>query len=184
MVARKVRRHAGRVRRPVGRHLDHPRRRSAGGTGVTQALDLIAEETASPTCDEFRRVIIESRVGRDLTDSLMDVADRMENDDFRWLAEAIAINRELGGDLAEVFDNIGRSSGPRSDTEADSSLAAEGRMSAYILIALPVSLFFYIQIVNPDYGGDLLTGPGSSAARHHGHRCSDLLVDRNLGSNY
>ncbi len=131
------------------------------GRAIPQTLDLVAEESPAPTSEEFQRVVIESRVGRDAVASLEDVGLRMKNDDFEWVAEAVAINRELGGDLAEVFDNIAGVVRDRNQVRQQiRGLAAEGRMSAYILIALPVSLFFYIQIVNPDYGGELLRGSG------------------------
>ncbi|MFT7599374.1 MAG: tight adherence protein B [Acidimicrobiales bacterium] len=131
------------------------------GRGLPQALDLIAEESASPTREEFRRVIIESRVGRDVTDSLSDVADRMKNDDFQWVADAVGINRELGGDLAEILDNIGSVVRDRNQLRLQvKALAAEGRISGIVLVALPVGLFFYIQIANPNYGRELLRGGG------------------------
>lgn len=131
------------------------------GRGLPQTLDLVAEETAAPTQEEFQRVIIESRVGRDVSQSLEDVADRMKSDDFRWVAEAIAINRELGGDLSEILDNIASVVRDRNQVRLQvRALAAEGRLSGIVLILLPVSLFFYIQIVTPDYGRELLEGPG------------------------
>lgn len=134
------------------------------GRAVPQTLDLVAEESPAPTSEEFQRVVIESRVGRDAVDSLEDVSRRMDNEDFEWVAEAVAINRELGGDLAEVFENIaGVVRGRNQVRQQIQALAAEGRMSAYILIALPVSLFFYIQIVNPSYGRELLRGSGLAA---------------------
>ncbi len=131
------------------------------GRGLPQCIDLVAQEADSPTSDEFRRVIIESRIGRDITVSLQSVAQRMDNVDFYWFAEAVGINRELGGDLAEVLDNIGSLVRDRTKMKMHvKALAAEGRLSAMVLIILPILLFFYLQIVNPEYGGRLLNGPG------------------------
>ena len=131
------------------------------GRGLPQALELIAEEADSPTRDEFRRVIIESRVGRDITQSLMDVGTRMKNEDFGWLAEAVGINRELGGDLAEVLDNIGSIVRDRNKLKMQvRALSAEGRLSGYILVAIPVLIFGYISAVNPGYSAELLHGTG------------------------
>lgn len=131
------------------------------GRGLPQTLDLVAEESPRPTSEEFQRVIIESRVGRDLSRSLEGVAERMKNDDFNWVAEAIAINRELGGDLSEILDNIAAVVRDRNQIRLQvKALAAEGRISGYVLIGLPISLFFYIQIVNPDYGQELFSGAG------------------------
>ncbi len=107
VVSSKLRRRRDNFAEQLGDTLNIMAGALRAGRGLPQAIDLVAQEADSPTSDEFRRVIIESRIGRDLTDSLQSVADRMDNIDFRWLAEAVGINRELGGDLAEVLDNIG-----------------------------------------------------------------------------
>lgn len=122
------------------------------GRGLPQAIELVAEEAASPTSDEFRRVTIESRVGRDQIASLEAVADRMENEDLRWMAQAIQINRELGGDLTELLDNLAGVIRDRTRVKLQvRSLSAEGRMSAWVVGLLPVAMFIFMQIVNPDY---------------------------------
>ncbi len=132
------------------------------GRGLPQALELVAQEGTSPTSDEFRRVVVESRVGRDPIDSLMGVAERMDNEDMRWITQAIAINRELGGDLVEVLDNVGDTIRDRVRVQRQvRALSAEGRISGWILLALPILMFFYMQAVNPDYAGLLInTTPG------------------------
>jgi tight adherence protein B len=131
------------------------------GRGLTQAIDLVADEAPEPTCTEFQRVLIEIRIGRDLTVALADVADRMQSEDFRWFTEAVAVNRDLGGDLAEVLDNIGGVVRARNQIARQvQALSAEGRMSGWVLLALPVLLFGYMMLVNPDYAGELFQGIG------------------------
>jgi tight adherence protein B len=131
------------------------------GRGLTQAIDLVADEAPEPTCTEFQRVLIEIRIGRDLTVALADVADRMQSEDFRWFTEAVAVNRDLGGDLAEVLDNIGGVVRARNQIARQvQALSAEGRMSGWVLLALPVLLFGYMMLVNPDYAGELFRGIG------------------------
>ena len=77
------------------------------GYGVQQALNAVAEEGDQPTAEEFSRAVIETRIGRDMVDALKGIDERVGNEDFGWVIRAIAINRELGGDLAEILDNVG-----------------------------------------------------------------------------
>jgi tight adherence protein B len=65
----------------------------------------VAQEAAEPAGTEFRRVLLEIRVGRDMTAALRALADRMGNQDFAWVVNAIEINREVGGDLAAVLES-------------------------------------------------------------------------------
>ena len=76
------------------------------GHSLLRAVDSVSHEAASPTSEEFARIVNETRVGRDLNDSLDEVAERMASDDFTWVAQAIAIHREVGGNLAEVLDAV------------------------------------------------------------------------------
>ena len=76
------------------------------GYGMLQALDAVAREAESPTADEFGRVVIETRLGRNPSESLHALAKRMGNEDFEWVVQAIDIHREVGGDLTEVLDTV------------------------------------------------------------------------------
>ena len=71
-------------------------------------MDAVSREAEEPTSVEFGRVINETRVGRPLGECLDDTAARMASQDFTWVAQAIAIHREVGGDLAEVLDTVGQ----------------------------------------------------------------------------
>ncbi len=147
------------------------------GHGLMQAVDTVAEESESPTREEFRRIVIESRLGKSLPDALHAAAARVRNDDFEWVVQAIDIHREIGGDLAEVLDHVAATiRGRNSIRRQVQALSAEGKLSAVILLILPIGLTIVISIVNPSYlreltdstagnvmivGGILLLGIGS-----------------------
>jgi tight adherence protein B len=120
------------------------------GHSVLRAIDAVAQEASEPTATEFSRVINETRLGRDLQESLNDVSLRMKSEDFNWMAQAIEINREVGGDLAEVFDQVGETIRERAQIKGTvKALSAEGKLSAIVLMALPVLLFILIGLANP-----------------------------------
>jgi tight adherence protein B len=126
------------------------------GYGVTQAINTVATEAAEPTAAEFSRVVAEIRLGRDLIESLRSVADRMDNVDFVWVAEAIDIQQGVGGDLAQILDTVGSTIRDRNRIRRQvHALSAEGRMSAAILIGLPFAIAGLITITNPDYLSEL-----------------------------
>lgn len=130
------------------------------GHSVLRAVDAVAKESPEPTASEFARIVNETRLGRDLEDSLQDVSLRMGSEDFSWVAQAIEINREVGGDLAEVLDQVGDTIRERAQIKGTiKALAAEGKLSAIILMALPVVLFLMISMANPAYAGRLTGDP-------------------------
>lgn len=130
------------------------------GHSILRAIDAAASESDSPMAEELRRVITETSLGKDLMDSLMDTAKRMESDDFTWIAQAIQINREVGGDLAEVLDQVNATIRERAEIKGQiKALSAEGKFSAYILMALPIGIVFVLSIVSPTYIGLLFTEP-------------------------
>jgi tight adherence protein B len=131
------------------------------GYGLIQALDTVARESESPTAEEFRRLVTETRLGRDLSDSLQSLADRVGNEDFDWVTQAIGIHREVGGDLAEVLDKTGETIRDRNRVRRQvRALSAEGRLSAIILFVLPFVVAAFVGLTNPDYLGDLVVRPG------------------------
>ena len=105
------------------------------GHSLLRAVDSVSHEAASPTAEEFARIVNETRVGRDLNDSLDEVAERMGSDDFTWVAQAIAIHREVGGNLAEVLDAVGHTIRERNAIRRQvKALSAEGKLSAIVLM--------------------------------------------------
>jgi tight adherence protein B len=122
------------------------------GHSLLRALDSVSHEAASPTAEEFARIVNETRVGRDLNDALDEVAERMGSDDFTWAAQAIAIHREVGGNLAEVLDAVGHTIRERGAIRRQvKALSAEGKLSAIVLMALPFGIIGFISMTNPGY---------------------------------
>ncbi|MBT8159203.1 MULTISPECIES: type II secretion system F family protein [Arthrobacter] len=130
------------------------------GHSILRAIDAAAAESAVPTSEEMRRVITETSLGRDLQNSLNDTAERMRSEDFVWIAQAIQINREVGGNLAEVLDQVNETIRERSEIKGHiKSLAAEGKFSGYILMALPFGIVTMLMVVNPGYMEPMFTHP-------------------------
>jgi tight adherence protein B len=102
--------------------------------------------------EEFSRIVNETRVGRDLSDALDEVAARMASDDFTWVAQAISIHREVGGNLAEVLDAVGHTIRERNAIRRQvKALSAEGKLSAVVLMALPFGIIGFVSMSNPGY---------------------------------
>jgi tight adherence protein B len=128
------------------------------GHSLLRSIDAVATEADSPTSEEFARIVAENRLGRDLKESLVDAAYRLKCEDFEWTSQAIEIHREVGGDLAEVLDHVAETIRERAQIKGQvRALSAEGKLSAYILLALPVGMFLFLQIASPGYIGVLFT---------------------------
>ncbi len=122
------------------------------GHSLMQALAAVASEAEEPTSEEFTRLINETRVGRPLGVALVDAADRMKSEDFVWVTQAVAINREVGGNLAEVLDGVSHTIRERNAIRRQvKALAAEGKLSAIVLMALPFGVSGFLMISNPSY---------------------------------
>jgi tight adherence protein B len=122
------------------------------GHSLLRAVDAVSTEAASPTAEEFARIVNETRVGRDLGDALDEVAERMASDDFRWVAQAIGIHREVGGNLAEVLDTVGHTIRERNAIRRQvKALSAEGKLSAVVLMSLPFGIVGFLSVTNPAY---------------------------------
>lgn len=122
------------------------------GFSLLQSLDAVAKDAAQPSAKEFARALAETRIGADLNDSLDHLADRMESTNLRWTNMAINIQRQVGGNLGETLRSTAAT---LRDREALSrhvkALSAEGKLSAYILIALPIGVFFFMFVGNRAY---------------------------------
>lgn len=122
------------------------------GHSVLRSVEAAALEADAPTSEEFSRIVNETRIGKDARQVFEDVADRMDSEDFRWIAQAIQINREVGGDLAEVLEQVAGTIRERSEIKGQiRSLSAEGKMSAYVLMAMPVGVAVILAFINPGY---------------------------------
>jgi tight adherence protein B len=130
------------------------------GLSIAQGMDTIVREGAEPVAGEFRRALVETRLGVQIEDALDTVADRMTSADFKWTVMAIRIQREVGGNLAELLLNVAATLREREYLRRQvKSLSAEGRFSAYILLALPPGILIYMSMVNRAYLHPLVATP-------------------------
>jgi Flp pilus assembly protein TadB len=122
------------------------------GFSLPQAVDAVVREDSQPAAGELSRALAEVRVGADLADALNRVADRMESADLRLTVMAVRIQREVGGNLAEVLHNSVATMRERAFLRRQvRALSAEGRMSAYILLALPFLVGAWFFYMDPKY---------------------------------
>jgi Flp pilus assembly protein TadB len=130
------------------------------GFSLAQALDAVVREDTQPAAGEFSRALAETRIGGELEDSLDRVADRMDSTDLRWSVMAIRIQRSVGGNLVEVLRNTVDMMRERASLRRHvQALSAEGRLSAYILIALPLLVGGWLFFSRGGYMRPLYTTP-------------------------
>jgi tight adherence protein B len=122
------------------------------GLSLPQAVDSVVREGSEPMAGELRRALIEQRLGVDITDALEGVGQRMDSEDFNWIVMAIRIQREVGGNLAEILHTVADTLREREYLRRQvKALSAEGRLSGYILTGLPPLIGLYMMFVNPEY---------------------------------
>ena len=132
----------------------------ATGFSLPQAIDAIVRDAAEPSAKEFSRALAETRIGAELEDSLDRLSHRLDSVNLRWTTMAVRIQRQVGGNLAETLRTTATTLRERESLKREvSALSAEGRLSAYILIALPVGLFLFMLKANRDYVSLLWTTP-------------------------
>ncbi len=128
------------------------------GYSLLQATEAVSSEAPNPTAREFGRAIAEARLGRTVTGSLEGVVERTQSKDFEWAVMAIEIQREVGGNLAEVLQTVADTMRARNRLKGEiKALTAEGRISAIVLGALPFAVGAFLWATNPDYLEPLLT---------------------------
>lgn len=122
------------------------------GHALASGLDMIARETVDPIKSEFAVTVDELKLGLTVQEAFDNLCQRVPSADLRFFAVAVNIQRETGGNLAEILDGISRLIRDRVQFGRHvQALTAEGRLSAWILIALPLVMFLYIYIVNYEY---------------------------------
>jgi tight adherence protein B len=132
----------------------------SAGLSLAQSIDTIVREGSEPIAGEFRRVVVESRLGVTIEDSLDGVAQRMDSRDFQWVVMAIRIQREVGGNLAELLLTVAATLREREYLRRHvRALSAEGRLSCYILGGLPPVFLLYLALSKPDYVQPMFTTP-------------------------
>lgn len=130
------------------------------GLDIQTGLKHLSEEFIPPLGEEFAKVVVEVNLGITLPEALNNLSRRMNTMDVQMLCTGIIINRELGGNLSELIQSIAETVRERFRLKGMiKALTAENQMSAYLLIALPIGLFFLLNIMSPDIYSKLLTDP-------------------------
>jgi tight adherence protein B len=121
---------------------------------------MVGEEMSPPIAKEFKRVFEEQNLGIPLEETLQSLTDRVPNLDLKFFATAVILQRQTGGDLAEILDKIGTLIRDRFKIWGQvQALTGEGRLSGVVLLALPFVLFVAVYQLNPDYLMVLFTDP-------------------------
>jgi len=122
------------------------------GRSLGQAMEALSRELRDPMGRELRKVVAEVRLGRTLQEALADAADRIASDDFRWAVLAMQIQAEVGGNLAELLDQVAATMRERSRMKGEvKALTAEGRASALLLVIMVPALGLVMYMLNPEY---------------------------------
>jgi len=130
------------------------------GYSLLQAVEAVSAEAPDPTAREFSRAVTESRLGLSVSDSLQGIVDRTQSKDFEWAVMAIEIQREVGGNLAEVLQTVADTMLARNRLKGEiKALTAEGRISGIVLGSLPFALGAFLWFSNPDYLQPLIDSP-------------------------
>lgn len=132
----------------------------SAGLSLAQSIDTIVREAGEPIAGEFRRVVVEGRIGIPFEEALEGVAHRMESRDFEWVVMAIRIQREVGGNLAELLLQVAATLREREYLRRHvRALSAEGRLSAWVLGGLPPAFMVYLLVSRPEYVAPMYTTP-------------------------
>jgi tight adherence protein B len=133
---------------------------SAGHTFL-RAIQLLCEEAESPIKEEFARVVHETQLGDPLVDALDRMAARLQIRDVEWVVQAIRVQQTVGGKLADLLHTLADFIRAREEVRREVNvLTAEGRVSAYVLGALPFFLLVFISAANPHYMKPMYHGYG------------------------
>ena len=130
------------------------------GHAVNSAIEMVAQEVPDPVGTEFRRVFEEQNFGLPLREALINLAHRVPLQDVNFLVTAMLVQRETGGNLAEILDKTTVIIRERFRLKGQLRIyTAQGRLTGWILTALPIGMFFILDFLNPDYEGILLKDP-------------------------
>jgi len=122
------------------------------GLSLPAALQLVAQEAPSPLAEEFGHTFDEQNLGLDIRDAMINLARRVDSVDVKFFVTAVVVQRETGGNLAEIMQNIAVIIRERFRILGDvRTLTAHGRFSGVILSLLPIAMGFIISVIAPDY---------------------------------
>jgi tight adherence protein B len=130
------------------------------GYGFMQAMEMVAKEMNPPIQAEFARVMQEVNLGSTTEEALIHLTERITSKDLDLVVTAMLIQRQIGGNLAEILDNISDTIRERIRIAGEvKTLTAQGRLSGLIIGALPVGLAAFLLMLNPQYMMELFTDP-------------------------
>jgi len=130
------------------------------GHAVNSAIEMVAQEVPDPVGTEFRRVFEEQNFGLPMRDALVNLSNRVPLQDVNFVVTAMLVQRETGGNLAEILDKTVMVIRERFRLRGQLRIyTAQGRLTGWILTALPFGMFFILNFLNPDYEGIMLTDP-------------------------
>jgi tight adherence protein B len=111
------------------------------GHSLPSALDTVSADAQSPTAEEFARIVNEGRLGLDTVEAMRETATRMRSEDFGWVTDAVAIQRDTGGNLSEVLDRVGETIRERTKlAQQVRAISSEGRASSKVMMVMPIAL--------------------------------------------
>ncbi len=127
------------------------------GYSVMQAMEAISKEAPDPTATEFRRVVQEAQLGISTEDALAHLLNRMPSEDMDLVNTAVNIQREVGGNLAEILDAIAHTIRERIKLKGEIRvLTSQGRITGWLISLLPIILTLFLMVVSPGYMGGLV----------------------------
>jgi tight adherence protein B len=128
------------------------------GHGLRTALRAIADDSAAPACEEFARVLGEERLGRPLDEAIAAMCERIGSHDLEYVATAVNVQSQTGGSLAGLFDTLSETVRERQrHARKVKALTSLGRMSAIVLVAMPIGLVGLMTLISPQYMTPLYT---------------------------
>lgn len=138
--------------------LDFLSRVLKAGHSLSTGLQMMGDELPQPIASEFRRCYDQHSLGQSLEEAMREMANGVESTDFAFFVTAVLIQRQTGGDLSEVLNNISTMVRSRIRLQQHvKAITAEGRLTGYVLVAFPAILFAISYVLRPQYSGVLLT---------------------------
>ncbi len=130
------------------------------GYSVMQSMEAISRDAAEPTATEFHRVVAEVSLGIDMPDAMSHLLGRVESEDLDLVVTAVNIQREVGGNLAEILETISHTIRERIKLKGEIRvLTSQGRITGYLISGLPVILALFLYAINPTYMANLFENP-------------------------
>lgn len=130
------------------------------GYSFAQALDSVSQTMQDPISSEFKQVVSQLQIGVDTEEAMMGVVERMQSEDFKLLTTSVIIQQQVGGNLSEIMDTIAKTIRDRFKIQRSvKTLTAQGRMSGYVVGALPILILMAVSLMNPDYMEPMFNDP-------------------------